>query len=410
MNEDIPFATLIPTASLHRPWYHWRRLGFNFLTISVLAHLFFGLGATYLVVQTIQAKRRQTFAGASQAPSAPTRMIEHKVQMQKKQQTMSAPAPMKRIATTSITPIALPAMPAMPRMDSAITPMAMAGMGGTGVNLGMGLGGGKGSGGSGGGPSLFGLRENRGGALVGSFFDFKQTPDRRPTPIAPNGPDGNLTPAASNVYKAAVAAFVIGGMEDLSIAGRYFKGPNPLYATHILIPSMPADEGPKAFNLQGSVQPSRWIVHYRGMVVAPESGTFRFVGVADDILVVRFNNNIVLDCGFMTPTGRPPNRFYTLEGTEPLLSYLHGVGEGSPVNVTAGQSYPIDIVIGEWPGGKFLAYLLIKKEGADYKKDSHGNPILPLFRVTDVQVPPAQGIAPVFDPAGPIWKTVAAPP
>ena len=72
-------------------WYNWRRLGFNFLTISIIVHLFLGLGAGYLIVQTIHAKRKQTFAGASQSPTAPARALEHKVQLQKKQQTMSAP-------------------------------------------------------------------------------------------------------------------------------------------------------------------------------------------------------------------------------------------------------------------------------------------------------------------------------
>ena len=140
-------ATPSAEAAPPRPrWYHWRRWGLNFLVISVLAHVLFGLGATYLIVQNIQAKRKQNFAGAPQSPSAATRAVEHKVQMQKKQQTMSAPAAIKRITTTSNARVALPAMPAMPHLDSAITPLAMAGMGGTGVGLSMGGGGGGGGG------------------------------------------------------------------------------------------------------------------------------------------------------------------------------------------------------------------------------------------------------------------------
>ena len=405
--------TSVPPAAPRLAWYHWRRLGFNFLTISILAHLFLGVGATYLVVQTIQAKRKQTFAGPPASPNVPTRALEHKVQMQKKQQTMSAPAPLKRITTTSNTKIALPAMPAMPKLDAVMVPVSMAGMGGSGAGLGMGVGSGGGGGGGGGGGvafSLFGLRDNKGSALLGTFFDFKQTPDQRATPIAKNGPDGRLTDDASTGYTQAISAFVQGGMNDSTLVGRYYKGPSPLYATQIYIPTIEASEGPRAFGLQGRVQPSRFMVHYHGTVVAPESGSFHFVGFGDDVLVVRFNNQIVLDCGIFSPTGRTPSRYYMFDS---LPSYgggwWKGCGEGNSFNVEAGQSYPIDIVISEWGGGQSGYYLLLRKDGVDYKTDSHGNPILPLFRVADVKPPHAQGKAPVFAIDGPIWKGIASP-
>ena len=129
--ENAPVLPSLPPPRL--PWYHWRRWGFNFLTISLLAHLFFGVGATYLVVQSLQGKRKQTFAGPPASANAPAQALEHKVQMQKKQQTMSAPAAVKRITTTSDSRVSLPAMPAMPHLDTAIVPVTMAGMGGSGV-------------------------------------------------------------------------------------------------------------------------------------------------------------------------------------------------------------------------------------------------------------------------------------
>ena len=401
--HDVPSSPFaVPaTPPAKRPWYHWRRIGFNFLTISVLAHLFFATGATYFVVQTIQAKRKQTFAGAASNPNAPTRAVEHKVQMQKKQQTMSAPAPVKRITTTANTKVALPTMPDMPKLDTAIAPLAMAGMGGTGMGLGMGTGGGTGStGGNGGGLSIFGYKDSKSGTLKGTFFDFKQTPDQRTTLIDKD---------EHNEYKQAVTQFVLGGMNDSVLTSRYFKGPNPLYATQIFIPQMDAEEGPKAFGLQGRVKPSRWIVHYQGTVVAPESGTFHFVGFADDVLVVRFNNAVVLDSGFMTPSGRNPLKFYMFDGLTQYAGAFKGCGEGSAFEVEAGKPYPIDIIIGEWPGGHFEAYLQVRKDGFDYKKDSKGNPILPLFRVVDGDLPTPHGMAPVYDHNGPIWKVIPTP-
>ena len=75
----------------------------------------------------------------------------------------------------------------------------------------------------------------------------------------------------------------------------------------------------------------------------------------------------------------------------------------------AGKAYPIDILISEWGGGQSGYYLLIRKDGADYKPDSHGNPILPLFRLADVKPPHSIGKAPVFAVDGPIWKATALP-
>ena len=67
-------------------------LGSRFLMISIAAHLLFGLGAAYWVVQRYQANRKLTFKGGPPSPNPSTRALEHKVQMAKKQSTMSAPA------------------------------------------------------------------------------------------------------------------------------------------------------------------------------------------------------------------------------------------------------------------------------------------------------------------------------
>jgi hypothetical protein len=40
---------------------------------------------------------------------------------------------------------------------------------------------------------------------------------------------------------------------------------------------MPADEAPKAFDVERQVKPRRWLVHYRGKFVAPKSGTLFWI-------------------------------------------------------------------------------------------------------------------------------------
>ena len=392
MNWFLPSSSLLLSSASPRrwPWYHWRRFGFNFLTISILAHLFFGVGATYLVVQTIQAKRQQTFAGAPPSANAPTHAIEHKVQLQKKQQTMSAPAPLKRITTTSNSRVALPAMPAMPHMDEAITPLAMAGMGGVGVRVSMGTGGAGTGGGANGGLNLFGTHTG-GAGLAGTFYDLKQTPNRQPT---------NMTP---DLYGKIITDFANGGF-NAGLLNRFFKADQPIFATQIWIPDIPSDEGPAAFGLEKIVQPRLWCVHYKGQVTAPDSFTFHFVGAGDDVMLVKFNGRLVLDrCWYIRTRWRPQKNYnYDFSGIP------DGFAKGDAIQVEAGQTYPIEVLIGEQPGGAGFATLLQEIEGAAYDKDNRGNPILPVFRMSDAE--PAAGTPerpyPPHRNDGPVWKAV----
>src|SRR5581483_10573497 len=230
----------------------WIRLaGSKVLVFSVLLHLLFGVVATVWIVQSIQAKRKITFESAPGTPNPSTRALEHKVNMARKQQTMSAPAQAKRIATTGLAKITLPDMPSLPSATD-LTPNKMGGMGGNGVGFGPGGGMGGGGGGNGKGLTMFGMREG-GAGLAGTFYDLKQTRDRRPTGMDPHK------------YADELTRFVQNGWSQ-SVLEKYFKGPQALYAQQIFVPSMPADEGPKAFGLEKDVQPGMWVAYYRGRV------------------------------------------------------------------------------------------------------------------------------------------------
>jgi hypothetical protein len=76
--------------------------------------------------------------------------------------------------------------------------------------------------------------------------------------------------------------------------------------------------------------------------------------------------------------------------------------------VNAGESYPMEVLIGEWPGGDFKAWLLIEKDGEKYEKDAQGNPILPIFKLTNSTVAQPTSEAPVFAKSGPVWKAEKA--
>jgi hypothetical protein len=386
-----------PKAPVRKRGWYWKLFDSKFLFISIVVHLLFGAVAAYVVVNRFQAARKLTFKAGPPSPNPSTRALEHKVQMAKKQSTMSAPSMAKRITSTAPSKVSLPEMPAMPKL--AVPPVKMAGAGGADVSFNAGgMTASSGSGAGGAAVPFFGFRESKGGgALSGHFYDLKQLKNGTPSKLD------------EKEYPNELKKFVNSGWNPANLE-RFFIGPNPLYTTQIFIPSIDANQGPLAFGLGGRVQPKMWVVHYKGNVVPTESGTFHFVGVGDDVLVVRFNNRVVLDAGFCSLTDHQPSKFYASAGLrlDPKMGFYKGLGQGDPIQVSGGQSYPIDILIGEWPGGQFKAYLMLEKEGVQYEKDSKGSPILPIFKLADSTVAQPASEAPVFAKNGPVWKAEKA--
>ncbi len=388
-----PTAAFVPSPK--HPWYSWRRLGLNFLTLSLVVHLLLGVGATYLVV-AVTAPKKKSFAGAP-AQNGSHKAVEHKVSMAKAQQRSSAPMAAKRVVTTGASKVALPSMPTV-AMDSAITPVSMSGMGGVGVAGlgGPGGGGSGGGGGGGGGLSMFGSRAAAPG-LVGTFYDLKQTQTHQST---------NMT---SDLYSSVVTQFARGGF-NTGVLASYYKAPQPIYATRIFTPSIKAELGPAAFGVEKEVQPRLWLVHYKGTVIAPDSGSYRFAGMGDDLLMVKFDNRYVLEANFYIDTKLiQGQRNYKWDFDGPSK----GATAGIPFTVEAGKAYPMEVVIGEQPGGHSAAALLMQKEGEHYLKDPKGADILPIFRTTtSTNLPPApsdsKGYAPHLT-SGPVWKTQVLP-
>ena len=399
----------LPSPSLGRKI--WRRIATRqFLFVSIAVHLLFGGVATVFIVQTVTAKHKLTFTSAPPSPNRSSRATEHRVQMAQKQKSMSAPPLAKRVTTTAANAkVALPAMPAMPAMASNLTPAKMGGMGGAGFGLAAAGAPSSSSGGGGGPVPSFGFRKATGlGSFVGTFYDYKQDREGHPTKMAnldkPN--DGNAEAAANILEQKEVAQFANSGFSEGAMTN-YFKGPDPLFSTQIYIPSISADKGPEAFNLADKVRPRRWIVIYRANVTVPESGRYRFVGKADDSLIVRFNHRIVLDGCIQLPTGRKPTKTYKMEG-------IHGpteeVAAGDMFEASTGEHYDLEVLIGELPGGVFSVFLQLEKDGVDYAKDAAGCPILPLFKLAPSEIASRGDNMPQLakDTSWSIWKAEKA--
>lgn len=239
----------------------------------------------------------------------------------------------------------------------------------------------------GGGPGKisnpFGSPDTTSGALIGTMYDLKQTADRKPTEFASD--------SSNEDYHKFLQKFVDSGWNPNTL-NKFYKVDRPLGTYQIFIPTIEADAAPAAFKAEQYVQPKRWIIIYNGSFTAPEDGTFRFVGVADDILVVRLNNNNVMDGSLFSVVGKGVTR----EKTGLAYNRANGIYQmyaGNWFQLRAGQTYPIDIMIGEQPGGQFNAFLLIQQKGQDYPKQSGGAnlcPVFPVFQTAPASIPSSE--------------------
>jgi len=242
------------------------------------------------------------------------------------------------------------------------------------------------------------VHETQSAALEGHFYDLKQTADRRDSGVT------NLT------FSDIVQDFVRTGWHESKLQ-KFYRASLTLYATQIFTPEFPAELAPKAFGVEKEVQPLRWVALYQGLVSPPETGNYFFVGAGDDVMIVRFQGRNVLDrCWEMQVQKRKPvavaTANYTYDWPSVVGTYIpNGFARGEPISVEKGESYPIEILIGEQPGGCSGFCLMIQKEGEEYQKDPKGNPIIPIFRLAKQALLPVQGPGryPPYQEDGPLW-------
>jgi hypothetical protein len=226
------------------------------------------------------------------------------------------------------------------------------------------------------------------GGLIGTLYDLKQTSDRKPTAAAPA--NSGIPP-----YRASVREFLESGWSPGRLQ-KFFKSPDKLVSGQLFITSRSADDAPKAFEVEKLMKPSRWVIHYRCYVEMPSSLPFRFVGSGDDFLIVRWNRKIVLDDGYETYfAGRDGN--YKDFGVKISKEYridrrpgsLNRLKAGPWLQVTKGTKVPVEVLIGETPGGVFDCYLAIEvaKSNKQVNGQYEGEGKLKLFRCSADPLP-----------------------
>lgn len=329
------------------------------LTVSLIAIL---LGIVLLPRLTEEVPTIVTY---------PPSIVEESQQEQRKVSTLvnrKPPSPsssMARvIAANTTSPTAIP----VPELDVTTPSLDF----GSGSDFGEGwdgTGAGEGSGGGGGGG--FGSTSRSSGGLEGWLYDFKQKPDGRE--IAYDlGDRSEFVDRAVRLQRS--------DFSEASLS-RHFRAPNSLFLTHLAIPFSNASDGPKFFGAEDSIKPSGWIAHYRGKIIVPKSGTYRFSGFGDDYIVVMLNGRMRLVACWPDIQDSIRGRW---KPSEPTGAYQSPIG-GQPlvfgdwVNLKEGQTLDFGLAIGERPGGKVGFVLQIEEKGVEYRTAPDGRPILPLF-------------------------------
>jgi len=245
-------------------------------------------------------------------------------------------------------------------------------------------------------PSVFGSTKAEGAALIGILYDLKQDQYRQKTKMGPP------------FYDSFVNEFLSSNWDE-AVLNKYFRVTRPLYTTQVFIPQISASSAPVAFGVADVVHPSFWIVHYKGQVSPPSSGSWRFWGFGSEVCSVAVNGKTVLASNWIE-SGRPiptPNLgWQTTELPGQRVRQSHLVA-GDWMNLKAGEIIDLDVLIGERAGGNFCAVLLIEKKGDKYEmKDGH--PILPVFQLAPFKTPNPASFqrGPQISQDGPIWKAI----
>jgi hypothetical protein len=217
--------------------------------------------------------------------------------------------------------------------------------------------------------SLFGGDKAFGNELEGTFFDLKL--DR----------DGDPAEMDEKYYKEVLRQFC-SSWNIRRFERKYFMAPKKKYATMFMLPIMRAEEAPKAYGVEDVVKPKQWVAFYTGHIAPPETGRYRFWGIADDVLMVRINRKLVIDANYPGmditewSSDDERNRKYKMSG--------QGLVVGDWFRLKKGVPAEMEVLVGERPGGWFFCHLLIEQEGVEYPTGADGRPILPVFKTEKI--------------------------
>ncbi|MDR1191859.1 MAG: hypothetical protein LBK60_09410 [Verrucomicrobiales bacterium] len=258
-------------------------------------------------------------------------------------------------------------------------------------------------------------------AMHGSIYDLRKNVDGKPVKSDKPNAVPFLIEAFTNLHKNK------GNRAYLD--KKYYKGPTTLYASAVYMPPMSANIATTAFKSEKLVGCPGWLAYYEGWMTPPATGEYRFVGFADDNMLVFVNHKMVLHAfwpgqvlGKMIPTGGGwlPRDAAETDGRSafkdlpPKLTNNGKNGSqyaryyGNWIPMEKGTAYKIVVVISEAYGGVFSAMLAIEQRGVTYPAGTSPaqQTRLPIFKLSRAGTPDDATMRrwpSDYDPAGPIF-------
>ncbi len=224
---------------------------------------------------------------------------------------------------------------------------------------------------------LFGGNKSMGNELTGTFYDLKQTKDGKPANM-------------DNVKYIAALKHFANGWNTSRLDG-YFKAPKKKYATFFMLPHMSANAAPKAYGVENIVKPKHWVAFYEGQISAPETGRYRFCGIADDVLLVRVRDRVVIDASYPAWKGKVTTWKSDDDNNRKFPMVNQHMVIGDWFKLTKGKPADMEVLLGECPGGVFYCQLLIEQKGKEYEQVTYKTktgvstrPVLPIFKTQEI--------------------------
>ncbi|MDZ8117819.1 SHD1 domain-containing protein [Pontiella agarivorans] len=223
--------------------------------------------------------------------------------------------------------------------------------------------------------TLLGSKSSIGNDLEGTFYDVKRDRRGRPIPVDTGGDE----------WRQLIRKFFLSGWKT-STFSRYYRAPQKLYATTLVVPVTLSGIAPEAFGDDDAVG-ALWMVHYKGQLVNKDSIKFRFWGIGDEFIVVRVDGTVVM--GAYWP--HASMRDYVMNGIWESSSmdsdkYYWGNNKavvGDWIELEAGEPKEIEILIGD-NGGQACFLLGVQEEGMEYERSGQPSPILPAFKTAEL--------------------------
>ncbi|WP_372795870.1 SHD1 domain-containing protein [Pontiella sp.] len=218
--------------------------------------------------------------------------------------------------------------------------------------------------------TVFGAGQTIGNDFVGTFYDLKRSRN------------GNERAMDVTQYADELTKFCRSGWKPSTLA-KFYQSPKKLYTTTFCIPQVRSTFAPFAFDEPDTIA-CQWAVHYTGQLVHHEDIKFRFWGHGDDVLIVRVDGEIVLDGSWDSDTygARLIAGKWVSSATKNRQWYLGNnlAWGGDWIELKAGVPKDMEVLIGEQPGGNFVAMLLVEVDGAEYETNPQNQKFLPIFR------------------------------